>query len=261
MTMWHSDPSRWSNRMKYTVEICCGSYYDGVQAILGGAKRIELNSALHMGGLTPSIAHLRMLKQNFDCTVITMARVRGGGFCYNQLDKEAMFADVALLLENGADGSAFGVLDEHGNIDTESSRKMIEFIHSAGKQAVFHRAFDWCNDPYRAIEQLVELQADRILTSGGKPTAQEGKQLIKELQMRYGNQIELLAGSGINETNAKEIITDCGITQIHSSCKCWISDPTTISANVSYAYASAEFGDCYDAVDQAKVKALINSIQ
>lgn len=246
--------------MEKTVEVCCGSYYDAVQAILGGAKRIELNSALHMGGLTPSIAHLRLVKQNYDCIVIAMVRPRGGGFCYNRLDRESMFADAALLLENGADGIAFGFLNEVGEIDAANTQKMIELIHSYGRQAVFHRAFDCCSDPYRAIEQLIAMHTDRILTSGGQSTAPKGSQLIKVLQQRYGNQIEILAGSGINETNAQKLMDDCGISQIHSSCKCWLSDPTTETADVSYAY-SKEFSCCYDAVDQTKVKKLINSIQ
>lgn len=220
--------------MKKTAEICCGSYYDAVQAILGGAKRIELNSALYMGGLTPSIAHLRLIKQNYDCIVIAMVRTRGAGFYYSESDKQAMFADAELLLENGADGIAFGFLNEDKTIDIATGQKMVELIHSYGKKAVFHRAFDCCENPYHAIEQLIALRIDRVLTSGGQPTASQGRELIRSLQQRCGTQIELLAGSGINEHNAYELIEYCGISQVHSSCKAWHKDPTTIANHVSY---------------------------
>lgn len=247
--------------MEKTVEICCGSYADAVSAVIGGAKRIELNSALFMGGLTPSLASLCLVKQNLDCEVIAMVRPRGAGFCYEQKDIEVMLTDSALLMEKGADGIAFGFLNEDNSIDIANSKVMIELIHSFGRQAVFHRAFDCCSDPYQAIQQLIELGADRILTSGGQANAILGKELIKSLQMRYGTQIEILAGSGINEANAKELMEYCGIHQIHSSCKSWQLDSTTQTDFVSYAYGTGDFSSCYDVVDEKKVKALIESIQ
>lgn len=247
--------------MKRTVEICCGSYEDAVTAVSGGAKRIELNSALFMGGLTPSLGTLRLVKQTLNCEVIAMVRPRGAGFCYSEADFQVMLEDAKLLLENGADGIAFGFLTENRDIDIEKAKEMLTLIHSFHKQAVFHRAFDCCNDSYRAIEQLITLGIDRILTSGAQATAIQGSELIKKLQERYGKQIELLAGSGINAANARELIEECGINQIHSSCKKWIIDPTTKTDTVSYAYGTGAFSDCYDIVDAAKVKALIESIQ
>lgn len=247
--------------MRRLVEICCGSYEDAISAIAGGAQRIELNSALFMGGLTPSLGTLRLVKQASMCEVIAMVRPRGAGFCYHRHDRKVMLEDAALLLENGADGIAFGFLTENKTIDINSSKAMIELIHSFHKQAVFHRAFDCCHDPYQAMEQLIALGVDRVLTSGTQASAIQGKDIIKALQQRYGKKIEILAGSGINEANAKELMDYCGISQIHSSCKSWIVDPTTQTSSVSYAYGLEKLANSYDVVDEAKVKALIESIQ
>ena len=104
------------------VEICCGSYYDALQAAKGGAKRIELNSALMLGGLTPSTATLKLVKQNIpDLKVITMVRPRGAGFCYSHEEFQVMAAECQELLEAGADGIAFGCLKADGTLDKEKN--------------------------------------------------------------------------------------------------------------------------------------------
>ena len=101
------------------------------------------------------------------------------------------------------------------------------------KKQFFHRAFDVCPDAYEAIETLIRLGADRILTSGQKAKAFEGKDLLKDLQEKYGDKIELLPGSGVNATNAIELMEYTGINQVHSSCKSYLSDPTTANNGVS----------------------------
>ena len=103
--------------MDRVIEICCGSYYDALMAYKGGAKRIELNSALYLGGLTPTLASLIMTKENTDLKVICMVRPRSAGFCYLDEDYEVMLRDAELLLKNGADGIAFGFLDENSEIE------------------------------------------------------------------------------------------------------------------------------------------------
>ena len=112
--------------MSIQIEICCGGYYDALQAYKGGAKRIELNSALHLGGLTPSVGMLRLTKQHTDLNVITMIRPRGAGFHYNKEDFEVMLMDAQSMLENGADGIVIGCLDEEGNIDIEQNKQLIK---------------------------------------------------------------------------------------------------------------------------------------
>ena len=206
------------------LEVCCGSYEDAINAYHGGAKRIELNSALALGGL---------------------------------LQSEQMIIEAEELLEHGADGIAFGFLDPDGKINSARTSEMVSIIHSYGKTAVFHRAFDVCDDPDETIHRLIELGVDRVLTSGMKSTVSKGIQLIKELQEKYGNQIEILAGSGINETNVVDIIHYTGIHQVHSSCKNWRADPTTANDHVSFSYN----GINYDYVDKEKVKRMVSLVE
>ncbi|WP_250279026.1 copper homeostasis protein CutC [[Clostridium] colinum] len=243
------------------VEVCCGGYYDAKQAFLGGADRIELNSGLFLGGLTPSIASLELIKEELELKTICMVRPRGAGFCYNDEDKKVMFKDTISLLKANADGIAFGFLDENKNIDIENTKKMIDIIKSfdTKREVVFHRAFDCVSNPYELIEQLINLGVDRLLTSGLKDKALDGIGLIKELNDKYGDKIEILAGSGINYQNARELIEKTGINQIHSSCKDFIKDNTTSTKNVTYSYLNNE--DKYDVVSSKLVKKLVESVK
>ena len=138
--------------------------------------------------------------------------------------------------------------------------EMIEIIKSYQGEVVFHRAFDCVEDPYASIELLIELGVDRILTSGLKPKAMDGKDLIKDLQEKYGSQIEILAGSGMNASNAKEMMKYTGIYQVHSSCKDWVNDATTHRHEVSYAYAPVPHENDYDVVSKELVEKIVKSI-
>lgn len=243
--------------MEKTVEICCGSYFDALQAEYGGARRIELNSALHLGGLTPSLASLLKVKDNTHLEVICMVRPRGAGFCYSDEDFEVMKLDAEILLDNGADGIAFGCLDEEGDINIVQTREMIDIIKSYHKTAVFHRAIDCVSDIDEAMNILITLGVDRVLTSGLQRKASQGKEMIRYLQEAYGNSIEILAGSGINANNAKRIMDYTGINQVHSSCKDWQIDPTTSRDEVNFSY----HGDDYEVVSYELVEILVDVIE
>lgn len=242
------------------IEICCGSYYDAVQAARGGARRIELNCGLHLGGLTPSVASLELVKEHCDLQVIAMVRPRGGGFCYDSEDFAQMERECEDLLRHGADGIAFGCLNPDATLCRNQNERLIERIHASGREAVFHRAFDCCSDPFLAIEELIAMGVDRVLTSGQKPKAMEGRELIAQLQKRYGGQIQILAGSGVNAGNARQLMEETGISQVHSSCKDWKSDPTTVVNGVSYAFAPAPNEDCYDVVSEELVRRLLKAV-
>lgn len=247
--------------MKKIIEICCGSYEDAWNAYQGGASRVELNSALHLGGLTPSLASLILTKQTTDLKVITMIRPRGAGFHYSEKEFEVMKADARIMMENHADGIAFGCLDENGNINEKQTKEIIDIVKEYQGEVVFHRAFDCVNDPFQAIEKLIELGVDRILTSGLEAKAMDGKELIKDLQKKYGEQIEILAGSGINAGNAKEMMEYTNITQVHSSCKDWKEDPTTSCNHVSYSYAASPHELDYDIVSKELVEKIIKQLK
>lgn len=239
-------------------EVCAGSVQDCINAQLGGADRVELNSALHLGGLTPSLAMLRLVKEKTSLKVVCMDRPRAAGFCYDDVEKETMLEDAKILLENGADGISFGFLNSDATINVTETKKMVELIHQYQKEAVFHRAFDCVDDPMHAIKQLIDCGVDRILTSGLQPTALQGSSVIAKLQSEFGNQIELLAGSGINANNIRTLKEQTGIHQFHGSCKEWCKDPTTTVGNVSYAYHES---DDYDCVSLEKVKSIVQELR
>ena len=239
-------------------EVCAGSVQDCINAQIGGADRIELNSALYLGGLTPSLEMLKLVKEKINLKVICMNRPRAAGFCYNDIETEMMFKDAEIFLENGADGIAFGFLNADATINITKIRKMVELIHRYHKEAVFHRAFDCVSDPYVAVQQLIDCGVDRILTSGLQPTAIEGAVLLRKLQSEFGKQIELLAGSGINQDNIQELRKKTGIHQFHSSCKAWEKDLTTTVGSISYAYHDK---DDYEFVSAEIVQRLAQSLK
>ena len=154
---------------KILLEICCGSIDDAIQSQAGGADRVELCSALFVGGLTPSIGTVQEAKRRLKIPVMVMVRPRGGGFCYTSAEFATMERDAEAAVENGADGVVFGILKKDGRIDQRRSERMRRIIGE--RQAVFHRAFDVTPDPLRALEELIELGITRVLTSGQKPTA------------------------------------------------------------------------------------------
>ena len=121
---------------------------------------------------------------------------------------------------------------------------------------MFHRAFDCTFDQKKMMEQLITLGADRVLTSGGAPDAWTGRETLKRLQSEYGKEITILAGSGVNEKNVAELIESTGIHQVHSSCRSWLTDPTTSKGSVNFSYADEEHINRYEAVDPEKVRRL-----
>ena len=239
-------------------EVCAGSVQDCINAQLGGADRVELNSALHLGGLTPSLAMLKLVKEKTLLKVICMDRPRAAGFCYDDVEIETMFEDAKILLENGADGISFGFLNSDATINVTETKKMVELIHQYQKEAVFHRAFDCVDDPMHAIKQLIDCGVDRILTSGLQPTAMQGASVLEKLQSEFGDQIKLLAGSGINANNIRALKEQTGLHQFHGSCKEWCKDPTTTVGNVSYAYHES---DDYDCVSLEKVRSIVQELR
>lgn len=239
------------------LEVCCGSFEDALIVHECGGRRIELNSALPLGGLTPSLGSLILVKQYTDLEVMSMVRVREAGFCYRPYQYEQMLEELKLLLAYGTDGAVFGFLTEEREIDLSRTKEFVQTIHEEGAKAVFHRAFDCVKNPYQAMEQLIDLKVDRVLTSGLEKTAEEGIPLLKELQSRYGGRIEILPGSGVHAGNAQCIMQEVGVNQVHSSCKEWAEDPTTIGEKVSFASQEGEAEMCYGNISAKKVEDLL----
>ena len=139
---------------KVLIEVCCGSVEDAIEAEANGADRVELNSSLFYGGLTPSLGTLIETKKRTNIPVMVMVRPRGGGFCYSDLELDIMIEDVKKFVEYGADGIVFGAINEKGEMNFEACKRIVEAI--GDKEAVFHRAMDVVYDPIKTIDQLIE---------------------------------------------------------------------------------------------------------
>jgi copper homeostasis protein len=245
---------------KILLEICCGSIDDAIQSQEGGADRVELCSALFVGGLTPSIGTIQEAKRRLKIPVMVMVRPRGGGFCYTTAEFATMERDAEAAVENGADGVVFGILEKDGRIDQRRSERMRRII--GGRQAVFHRAFDVTPDPFDSLEQLVDLGITRILTSGQKASAPQGVQLIAELVQRAGNRIEILPGGGIRPHNMNEVVRRTGCGQIHMTALRKAEDLSTrANREISFTGGLRPAEDAYDMTDAELVKDIVKSLQ
>lgn len=195
------------------LEVCIDSPESALASQSGGAHRVELCDNLFEGGTTPSAGCIEVVRKNIGIKLFVMIRPRGGDFLYSDPEFEIMKNDVRVAKELGADGVVFGILNADGTIDKP---RMAELIQQAKPMEVtFHRAFDMTPEPFQALDDLIELQADRLLTSGQETTAFEGAGLIGELVKRSGGKISIMAGGGITERNVGKIAKIAGCSEFH----------------------------------------------
>jgi copper homeostasis protein len=204
-----------SSRRPVTLEICAASVEDCVKAEQGRADRVELNCALLLGGLTPSLGALREARAAVKIPIIAMIRPRPAGFCYSRAEFLVMQRDAEAALTEKADGIAFGVLTSAGAIDLKRCRQMVKL--AAGVQVVFHRAFDVVIDPVAALEQLIDLGVTRVMTSGQEATAYNGASNIASYIRQARGRIEILPAGGINRFTIADVLARTGCDQIHAS--------------------------------------------
>lgn len=194
------------------LEVCCGNLDSVKAAVEGGAPRVELCSRLDLDGLTPLWDELREARRLFPTLKIhALIRPREGDFCYCPEEMAQIAADIQTALDLGADGIVVGALTEKGDVDREA----LESILPKGPALTFHRAFDVCRRPFEALKVIEELGFHRILTSGQAPSAQEGTDLLRELQARTS--LTILPGGGINAFNARRILELTGCRELHAS--------------------------------------------
>ena len=199
------------------IEICCGSIQSAANAKAGGAVRVELCQGLIEGGTTPSPATIEYAVKELGLQVFVLVRPRGGDFCYNELEIKTMEEDVEFCKRTGVAGVVVGFLHPDGSIDTELTRRFVKL--AAPLPVTFHRAFDRCPEPLKALEQIIDCGCARILTSGCKPTAMEGANLLKQLVQQANGRIKILAGSGVTQENATALKRLTNVPEIHGSCK------------------------------------------
>lgn len=210
---------------KYILEACVDSVRSAIEAEKGGASRVELCSDLVIGGVSPSIPLFRQIRKYTDLRIRVLLRPRYGDYCYDSYEFEELKEEVSLFREEGADGVVVGILNPDGTLNTE---QLSELKQEAGSMEItLHRAFDVCADPFRALEQAVEMGFDTILTSGQAPTAWEGRDLLRELQKKSRGRIEILAASGIGPEPIRNLIPFTGISSYHMSGKAELESAMT----------------------------------
>jgi copper homeostasis protein len=202
-----------------TLEICANSVTSALAAQEGGAIRVELCENLNEGGTTPSKGQIMIARKLLHIKLNVLVRPRGGDFLYTDLEYDIMTADVRCCIEAGCDGIVIGMLNADGTIDKERCLKLIRMAKHEGLTVTFHRAFDTCADQFKALEEIIEMGCDRILTSGGRSTAMEGASVIKRLIEQAAGRIIIMPGSGISETNVADLVTFTGVNEIHSSAR------------------------------------------
>lgn len=241
--------------MPTLLEICCGSIDDAIQAQAGGAQRVELCSALFLGGLTPSIGTMQVARQRLKIPIIAMVRPRAGGFCYTGEEFETMQRDAESLIAAGADGLVFGILKEDGEIDLDRTRRLGSIAGT--RQSVFHRAFDVTPDPFRALDQLIDLGITRVLTSGQRDTVAQGAGLIRRLIEHAHGGIEVLPGGGIDPERVADVVEQTRCTQIHLTAFKTVEDRSTLHhTDVTFGGAQPPVEGQYEVTDVELVKAI-----
>ncbi|NCB01263.1 MAG: copper homeostasis protein CutC [Spirochaetia bacterium] len=195
------------------IEICLDSVESVLAAEKGGASRVEFCSDLFEGGLTPTLGAFKTAKKYTHIPLNVMIRPRGGDFCYTELEFETMMNDASIFKEAGADALVFGLLTKDGRIDKERTSALIDIARPL--PVTFHRAFDMTRDPFEALEDLITLQVDRILTSGHEPSVPEGLPLLLKLIEQAGSRIIIMPGAGINERNFTMIHTLLQASEYH----------------------------------------------
>ena len=212
------------------LEICVDTLDDAVTAAEAGAHRIELCSALEVGGLTPGTGLVRNAVLS-DTPVFALIRPRAGDFIYSDRDLECMLADIEHLRATGVSGFVFGALNPDQSLDEKSLEQMI--AASDGLPTTLHRAFDFCKEPLRSLDVAIQLGFDRVLTSGAAATVVDGLPLLKELCIAATDRIIVLPGGGVTPGTARILLGELPIRELHASCKTPIVETATPGSDVN----------------------------
>jgi len=241
--------------MKYLIEIATSDFLTTKSAVEGGADRIELCANLAEGGTTPSYAHIKKCKEAFGIALFPIIRPRGGDFLYTKDEFEIMKNDIKLCKELGCEGIVIGLLNMDGTIDMTRTSELVELAYPL--EVTFHRAFDRCKDPFTALEELIEIGCQRILTSGQKPTVSEGIDLIAGLNKKADDRIIILPGSGVRKDNIKILAEKTGCIEFHSSLRGKAKSPMQF---IHPAFADSAESYSNNEISPDEVRALRNAL-
>ncbi|WP_047049865.1 copper homeostasis protein CutC [Vibrio mexicanus] len=223
--------------MRFQLEVCIDNLESLHNAIAGGATRIELCSSLALGGLTPSFGFMKQAARYSSIPIYAIIRPREGDFLYSEQDYDAMLLDIDAAHEAGLNGVVIGALTANGDIDMPNVERLTKRAQKHGLGITFHRAIDQCRDVETALEQIISLGCERVLTSGLAKTAQEGKERLKRMHLQANGRIKIMAGAGLNHSNVLEIVAHSGIDEVH------LSGKSSRSSEMTYLSESAKMGN------------------
>lgn len=232
------------------LEICANSFASAVAAQNGGAQRIELCENLNEGGTTPSYGTIKKVRETTQIKVYVLIRPRAGDFLYTREEFEVMKEDIVNCKALGCDGVVIGILDADGNVDIERTKELVNIASPMG--VTFHRAFDSCNNGLQALEDIIHCGCERILTSGMKNTALDGRVFLKELVERAANRIIIMPGSGVNEYNISELMIVTKAQEYHTSAK------APIKSMMKYHNPSIQnMGETVEMSDEGRIRRIV----
>lgn len=203
--------------MKFTLEVIAFNIESVLLAESSGAHRIELCDNPAEGGTTPSYGVIKTARKKSSLQLYPIIRPHGGDFLYSNTSFEVMKRDILLCKEIGCDGVVIGILQADGSIDKRRTAALVEIAYPLG--VTFHRAFDRVANPFEALEDVIACGCERILTSGLKPTATEGIDMIAQLVTQAKDRIIIMPGSGVRADNIAAIAQQTGATEFHSSAR------------------------------------------
>ena len=203
--------------MDYRLEICAFNLSSVLIAQRSGADRIELCASPEEGGTTPSAGLIRIARENLKIPLYPIIRPRGGDFLYTDEEFSSMLRDIEYCKQAGCDGVVIGMLLTDGTVDKQRCSRLIEAAYPMG--VTFHRAFDWAANPFEALEDIIGLGCERILTSGQRPTATEGASLIDQLVREADDRIIIMPGSGVRASNIVQLAESTGAAEFHTSAR------------------------------------------
>ena len=203
--------------MQYFLEACCPSLDAVLTAGRVGARRIELCERLDIGGITPSDVLIRSALAASALPINVLVRPRGGDFVYSGQEVEIMLESIRICGRLGVNGVVIGALCEDGSVDVALMRRLISEARGCGLSVTFHRAFDECADPLVALDDIIGLGCDRLLTSGHAPDAYAGREMIGKLVRAAAGRIVIVAGCGVRPGNIAAIAAASSAPEFHSS--------------------------------------------
>ncbi|GAL23851.1 cytoplasmic copper homeostasis protein cutC [Vibrio variabilis] len=222
--------------MSYQLEVCIDNIESLAYAIAGGATRIELCSSLALGGLTPNAGLIKQAVQSSSIPIYVMIRPRQGDFLYDCDDVEIMAEDIRTAAKYGASGVVLGLLDKEGHVDMPRSIRLVKLARELDLGVTFHRAFDQCRHPEQALEDVIALGCERILTSGLATSASDGVATLSAMVKQAEGRIAIMAGAGVSSENVASIIASSGVNEVH------LSGKSTRQSKMHYIADDAKMG-------------------